>query len=103
MSSGRLMRVKTFSEREKRAVRRVIQERRDIRHFIPGKLDDAALKRLLEAAHAAPSVGFMQPWDFVVIRDRALRKKIRDHVAEEKEKAGRHYQNERAELYQRLK
>lgn len=58
------------------AIYRVIAERRDMRHFIPGAVDDACLRRVLEAAHAAPSVGFMQPWRFVRIRNVALRQKL---------------------------
>ena len=49
---------------------RVIAERRDMRRFIPGSTVDAdVLARLLAAAHAAPSVGLMQPWRFVRITD----------------------------------
>ncbi|WP_300452079.1 5,6-dimethylbenzimidazole synthase [Accumulibacter sp.] len=48
-------------------VERVIRERRDIRHFVAGRLPDGLLDRLLEAAHLGPSVGYMQPWRFVRI------------------------------------
>lgn len=92
-----------FSAEERAAVYRAINERRDIRHFVPFELEEKVLWRLLHAAHAAPSVGFMQPWDFIVIRDEAQRRSIRDHVAAEKEKAGRHYTGERAGLYRSLK
>lgn len=57
-----------FSDPERAAVRRAIGERRDIRRFRPDPLPDALLRRLLEAAHQAPSVGLMQPWRFVVVR-----------------------------------
>jgi len=92
-----------FSIDDRSAVYRAINERRDTRHFVRHEIDDKTLSRLLQAAHAAPSVGFMQPWDFIIIRDKAMREKIRSHVLSEKEKAGRHYQDERAELYQRIK
>ena len=53
----------SFTEQERQAVYRVIAERRDIRRFAPGGTVDAeVLARLLAAAHAAPSVGLMQPW-----------------------------------------
>ena len=42
----------------------------------PLAVDPALLGRLLWAAHHAPSVGFMQPWDFIVVRDRAVREKV---------------------------
>jgi 5,6-dimethylbenzimidazole synthase len=93
----------SFSERERAVVRRAIHTRRDVRHFVPRNIDDEILRVLLQAAHAAPSVGFMQPWDFVIVRDLSTRRKIRDHVLEEKEKAGRHYKDSDAELYHRLK
>ena len=47
-----------FSPQERRAVYRVISERRDMRRFVPGsKVPDEVLARLLQAAHAAPNVG----------------------------------------------
>ena len=42
------------------------------------------LERVLEAAHAAPSVGLSQPWDFILITDVAVRERFRDHVYEER-------------------
>jgi nitroreductase len=42
------------------AVYRVIYERRDVRHFLPDPVDPEIFRRLLDAAHHAPSVGFMQ-------------------------------------------
>ena len=63
-----------FSEQERAAVYRAIHTRRDVRdEFLPDDLSDEEVTRLLDAAHHAPSVGFMQPWNFLLIRDRALR------------------------------
>jgi len=93
----------SFPEDEREAVYRAIHARRDIRHFVPYEVDETVLQRLLEAAHAAPSVGFMQPWDFIIVRDPATRRQIRDHVSAEKEKAGAHYEGKEAALYQQLK
>src|SRR4051812_28983595 len=60
----------------------VVHSRRDIRSgFRPDPVDDTVLTRVLEAAHAAPSVGFSQPWDFLVLRDRAVRERVHAHVA----------------------
>ena len=56
------------------AVYRAIYERRDVRHFLPGLIEPEIFSRLLDAAHHAPSVGFMQPWRFVRISDSSLRK-----------------------------
>ncbi|MGZ3428795.1 MAG: nitroreductase family protein, partial [Polyangia bacterium] len=67
-----------FSDEDRRAVYDVIGKRRDIRHFrADAPLADDVLVRILGAAHQAPSVGYSQPWDFVVVRDRARRERIR--------------------------
>jgi 5,6-dimethylbenzimidazole synthase len=73
-----------FSELEINAIYRVIAERRDMRHFLPDPLDEALLERLLGAAHRAPSVGFMQPWRFLRIRDLPLRRSIHALVQAER-------------------
>lgn len=54
-----------YADAEIAAVARAIEERRDIRHFVPGALPDGLLQRLVAAAHHGPSVGYMQPWRFV--------------------------------------
>ncbi|WP_434675998.1 5,6-dimethylbenzimidazole synthase [Pseudomonas sp. R4-84] len=74
----------TFSQAEREAVYRAIAERRDMRHFIGGSVEPQLLRRLLEAAHQAPSVGLMQPWRFLRISDRALRGEIQNLVEEER-------------------
>ncbi|MGH3734141.1 MAG: 5,6-dimethylbenzimidazole synthase [Micromonosporaceae bacterium] len=64
----------------------VIYRRRDVRaQFTGAPIDPATLERVLSAAHAAPSVGLSQPWDFVLVRDRTLREAFADHVATERE------------------
>lgn len=74
-----------FSEAERRAIYRVIAERRDMRRFVPGAVvPEEVLTRLLQAAHAAPSVGLMQPWRFIRITDFALRRRIHTLVDEER-------------------
>ena len=66
-----------FSDEERRGVYRAIYERRDVRsHFLPDAVPDDVLGRILDAAHHAPSVGFMQPWDFLVIRDADIRQRV---------------------------
>ena len=71
-----------FSEAERDAVYRVIQARRDMRHFLPNQpVDEIALQRILSAAHQAPSVGLMQPWRFIRITNQELREQIADLVS----------------------
>ena len=66
-----------YPEDQRAAVYRVIGERRDVRQgFLPDSVPAAVLGRVLAAAHRAPSVGFSQPWDFIVITDRAQRERI---------------------------
>ena len=60
-------------------VHRVLAERRDVRRgFLDRPIADDVLTRVLESAHRAPSVGLSQPWDFVLIRDLATRRKVHD-------------------------
>ena len=73
-----------YSETERAAIYRAINERRDMRHFLPDPVDAAVLARILQAAHHAPSVGFMQPWRFIRITDIALRKNIHALVEQER-------------------
>jgi len=82
----------------------VIFERRDVRHdFLRTPIPDVVLSRLLTAAHHAGSVGFMQPWDFVVIRKRATRSAIKDLFRDANASAAIRYTGKRQDLYRRLK
>lgn len=93
-----------FSGPEREAVYRVIFERRDVRrNFLPTPIPDQILTRLLTAAHHAGSVGFMQPWDFVIIRDRGTKRAVKDLFCEVNAKAAMRYQGQRATLYRSLK
>ena len=57
---------------------RLVAARRDMRNgFLPRPVSDEVLTRVLTAAHQAPSVGLSQPWDFLIIRDRAVRGQVR--------------------------
>lgn len=74
-----------FSAEEQRAVYRAIAERRDMRRFVPDTtVPEDVMDRLLLAAHAAPSVGLMQPWRFIRITDTALRRRIHTLVDDER-------------------
>jgi len=73
-----------YSADEIAAVERAIRERRDMRHFLPDPLPAGLVERLVEAAHLAPSVGYMQPWRFVRVRDPERRARIHALVEEER-------------------
>jgi 5,6-dimethylbenzimidazole synthase len=68
----------SFSLAEREAIYRVMRERRDVRHFVSTPVSDDVLRRILHMAHLAPSVGFMQPWSFILIRSLEVRRQIRD-------------------------
>lgn len=91
-----------FAPQDLRAVYRAIFERRDMRHFAGGEVPPAQLRRLLEAAHHAPSVGFMQPWRFIRVTDTALRRHLHQAVEVER-RATAHALGEREEEFMRLK
>jgi 5,6-dimethylbenzimidazole synthase len=93
-----------FSAAERSAVYRALRERRDVRAgYLPQPIDDVTLYRLLAAAHQAPSVGFMQPWRFIVVRSEALRTAVHGIFRSANSAAAARYQGDRKELYSRLK
>lgn len=91
-----------FSKEESDAVYRVIHARRDMRHFSGGEVPAETLSRILEAAHAAPSVGYMQPWRFVRITKSELREQLVALVEEEKRRTSEDM-DERKFEFMRLK
>jgi 5,6-dimethylbenzimidazole synthase len=91
-----------FTAEEIAAFYRLMAMRRDIRHFLSDPVDDALLGRLLGAAHLAPSVGFMQPWRFIRIRDPQLRTRIHALVEAERVQTARAL-GEREDEFMRLK
>lgn len=93
-----------FSDEERRGVYRAIHERRDVRsHFLPDPIPDDVLGRILQAAHHAPSVGFMQPWDFLVIRDASIREAVYRNFECARRRSSEAYQGEQRSLYNSLK
>src|SRR6201996_8987979 len=94
----------TFSSAERNAVYKCIFNRRDVRgQFLPDPIPDPVLARILKAAHHAPSVGFMQPWDFIVVRNPAIRQKVRDSFQVANTEAAAMFEDERQQAYRRLK
>jgi 5,6-dimethylbenzimidazole synthase len=91
-----------FTHEEIEALYKVMAARRDMRHFSSEPLPEDLLMRLLTAAHLAPSVGLMQPWRFIHIRDRRLRERVHALVDEERARTAAAL-GERAEEFMRLK
>ncbi len=81
---------------------RAIFERRDMRHFAGGTVAPEVMRRLLTAAHHAPSVGFMQPWRFMRISDPALRQQLQVLVEAERLQTARAL-GQREDAFMRLK
>jgi 5,6-dimethylbenzimidazole synthase len=81
-----------------------IFRRRDVRSEYNGlAVDETVLRRVLSAAHAAPSVGLSQPWDFIVVRDRSTRERFRDHVLLERDTFAESLPEGRAVLFREIK
>ncbi len=92
----------TSSERE--GLYKTIYSRRDTRsEFLPDPVSDEVLRRILDAAHHAPSVGFMQPWDFIVLRDRAVRQRIKDAFEVAHREAAEMFDEQRRAQYRSFK
>ena len=93
-----------FAADERDAVYKAIFTRRDVRdQFLPDPVPDDVLRRLLEAAHHAPSVGFMQPWNFITIRDQAVRDRVADAFGRANDEAVKLFPQERQSKYKSLK
>ncbi len=91
-----------YPENDIAAIYRTIAERRDMRHFLPDPVDPELLQRLLQAAHHAPSVGFMQPWRFIRITSREVREAIHALVEAERINTAKAL-GEREDEFMRLK
>ena len=93
-----------FSTAEREAVYRAIFTRRDVRsQFLPRAIPPETLQELLLAAHHAPSVGFMQPWNFIVISNSQTKQAIKAAFTRANSEAAKLFKNEELALYSSLK
>jgi 5,6-dimethylbenzimidazole synthase len=93
-----------FPDEQREGLYRAIRERRDVRsQFLPDPIAPQILARLLQAAHHAPSVGFMQPWDFLVIDSIEIKHAVKALYQQANAAAADNYEGERAAQYRRLK
>lgn len=93
-----------FPPEEKKGVYNAILKRRDIRsQFKPDPIPPDVLARILYAAHHSGSVGFMQPWNFILIHDPDVKKKVKDMFESENRLAAENYGGQRKNLYLSLK
>jgi len=91
---------KDFSNEEKNGLYKAIFSRRDVRsHFTSEPIDDEILTRILNAAHHAPSVGFSQPWNFILIKDIRTKKKIKESFENERNRSANLVEEPRKSKY----
>ena len=89
-----------FSEQERESFYKAIYSRRDVRsNFTSEPIDTQVLMRILEAAHHAPSVGFSQPWNFILVRNIETRKKIKESFEKEKARSSNLVEEPRRSKY----
>jgi 5,6-dimethylbenzimidazole synthase len=82
----------------------VVRSRRDVRaEFTGAPLAEQVLERVLAAAHAAPSVGMTQPWDFILVRDLETLRRFASHVAEKRVEFGASLPADRAATFAPIK
>ena len=83
----------------------VMALRRDVRgnRFTDEAVSDEQIDRIIDAGLCAPSVGFSQPWEFVVVRDADTREQVRASYLCENEKAESLFSDDKALLYRQLK
>jgi len=104
MMDSNLLPATPLSAAERQGVYRAIFSRRDTRgEFLPDPVPDEVLSRMLVAAHHAPSVGFMQPWSFVIVRDAAVRRRVHDAFVTAHAEAALMFPEDQRETYRSLK
>ncbi len=93
-----------INQQQREGFYEVLFGRRDVRReFLPDAIPDEVLQRILLAAHHAPSVGFMQPWDFIVVKDVHTRRAIKQGFEQANDESAAMFDGERKEAYQQLK
>ena len=93
-----------FTDEERSGLYKAIHTRRDVRsHFMDKPISPQVMARILHAAHRAPSVGFSQPWNFILIRDGAIRTRIKESFEEERRNSSEMLKGERRSKYDSLK
>lgn len=89
-----------FTDEEKRGLYKAIYSRRDVRSRFSGRIiEDAVLSRILNAAHHAPSVGFSQPWNFILIKDADTKKRVKESFDAEKARSSQLVEEPRRSKY----
>ena len=99
------MTASTFSSEQADFLAELMAARRDVRgnRFKQSPIPQSAIDQIMESAAVAPSVGFSQPWEFVVVNDLTTRKKVVESYQRVNDIAKTQFEGEKSELYARLK
>ena len=93
-----------FPDEQKKGVYRAIMQRRDIRsQFIDKPICDELLVKILQAAHNAPSVGFMQPWNFLIVKDQERKNQVHQAFKRAHAESAEMFSAEKKEQYRSFK
>ena len=92
-----------FTNEEQAGVYKAIFNRRDIRSFLPDPISKDTLHKILEAGHHAPSVGFMQPWSFIVVSNSEIKERLAWAADKERRALAVHYEGEKENKFLSLK
>ena len=92
-----------FTKQETKILNDIIISRRDIRgnNFVSKKIKKKHINKILDAGLHAPSVGFSQPWKFLIIQNDAIKQKIYEDFNESYDKSKKHFKDKK--LYSSLK
>lgn len=94
-----------FSEHDSQILKNIITHRRDVRgnQFLSTPIPDDLLNKLLYSFEHAPSVGYSQPWQIIIIANQIIKQKVKDIFNSENMNAAKKFSGERSEQYQQLK
>ncbi len=94
-----------FLQHEADLLLEIIMNRRDVRgnRFTNQPVEEEKINQILQAAVNAPSVGFSQPWQFVIIKSKEIKEQIKATFNQENTKASALFKDEKQKEYNRLK
>jgi 5,6-dimethylbenzimidazole synthase len=97
--------MKEFSENDSKLLEEIMLHRRDVRgnRFLDKPIDQASIDKILFAAINAPSVGFSQPWEFVVVTDKDRKNAIKKNFDSSQIKEKKLFSEQQQQQYSQLK
>ncbi|MEC2078591.1 5,6-dimethylbenzimidazole synthase [Metabacillus fastidiosus] len=92
-----------FTKEEMDAVYKAIYTRRDVRSFLPNPVPQESIDKIVQAGHNAPSVGFMQPWNFIMVTSKDVKEQLAWAADKERRALAIHYEGEKESKFLSLK